>query len=81
MHIQSTKMELEALVKQSENVKRSFTALALISPQIIDEEDYRALKDTLDLVASNFETAASMIYEFGRLGITSKKFAPTKKEA
>ena len=32
MHIQSAKAELESLVKQSENVKRSFTALALIAP-------------------------------------------------
>ena len=79
MEIKSTQAELQNLVAQSEAVRNSFTALVLVAPQIIDEADQAEFKRQLDTIASNFETAASMIYEFSRLGIHSKKFAAVTK--
>ena len=79
MEINRTKTELQEMVAMSQRVKESFTALVLVAPQIIDEADQAEIKRSLDTIATNFETAASMIYEFSRLGIASKKFAPIKK--
>lgn len=73
------KEELKASVEQSEKVKQAFQALVLVAPQILDEEDYHDLKLSLDTIATNFETAASFIYQFQRMGIASKKFTPIKK--
>lgn len=79
MEIRTQKEELQNLVAQSEKVKNSFKALVLVCPQIIDETDMAELKSQLDTIAANFETACAFIYEYSRMGVSSKKFTTIQK--
>ena len=67
------------MVKQSETIKNDMLAMVTIAPQILNEDEVNELKKLTDELATNFETCASVIYKFGRMGSTSKKFAPTNK--
>lgn len=75
MDIKNTKQALEELKVTSENLKCGFLGMVLLAPQIIEADDLHDMRDLADEVASNFETCASMLYNFGRIG-RSQKFAP-----
>ena len=77
MDIQATKSQLIELAKQSEKIKCSFAAMTLFAPQIVGEEDIQELRDVTDKLAGNFESCASYLYTFGRIGVSSHNFAPT----
>lgn len=75
MNIQETKSALSDMKVTSERLKRGFKSMVSLAPQILEEEDIHELRGLADEVSSNFETCASLLYNFGRIGQTSK-FVP-----
>ena len=67
------------MIEKSEKLKRGFEAIVRVAPQILDEEDLHELQSQTLLLASNFDTISSHLRNFGRIGVSGKKFAPTNK--
>ncbi len=76
MEIQTTKQTLNEVIRRSETLKEQCSAMVLLAPQILDEEDVRELRSQFDTLATNFSTCASFLYNFGRMSPSSRKYAP-----
>jgi len=79
MIISQTKIELQGLLEHSENLKKGFSAMVLLAPQILDEEDLHELKEVTLKLATNFDTMSSHLHSFARIGTAGKKFCPSNK--
>ncbi len=76
MEIKSTKSALQEMLEHSEKLKRGFESMVRTAPQILNEDDLDELKKQTTTLAANFDTCASHLYSFSRMGLSSKKFAP-----
>lgn len=73
MNVRTTRESLEELLRRSEEMKRQFAQLVLLSKQMLDEKDLVGMRDIADATATNFDTIASFLYSFGREGAPKGK--------
>lgn len=76
MNIKSTSHVLQELVKTSETLKEQFASMVLLAPQVLEEDELKELREKADIIATNFDSCASWLANFGRQSPGSKFYSP-----